>query len=205
MTGSMSRPTGRLVLASRSAIRAEILRGAGLAFDVVDAGVDEAPIKAGLLRRGAAPAEIARVLAEEKAKAASEHHDGLVIGADQTLDLNGRLFDKPSNPEGLKAQLLELRGNAHQLHSGVALGRAGALVATFVDSATLTMRRFSDAFLEGYVARNQTAALACVGGYQLEGEGVQLFESLSGDYFTILGLPLLPLLDALRREGALAK
>jgi septum formation protein len=191
----------RLVLASKSAARAAVLRGAGLDVALASAGVDEAPIKRGLLGRGAQPREIAHVLAEEKAKAGSLHREGLVIGADQTLDLEGRLFDKPADLEETRAHLLALRGRTHHLHSGLAVAEAGQLVFTTVETATLTVRAFSDAWLAAYLERNGEALLGSVGGYQLEGEGVQLFERIEGDYFVILGLPLLALLGFLRQQG----
>jgi septum formation protein len=193
----------RIVLASKSAARALLLRNAGVNFEAVGAGVDEAPIKAGMLHRGASPKEIAHVLAEEKAKAASLQHDGLVIGADQTLDLGGRLIDKVDSVAEARARLLDLRGREHQLHAAVAVAVAGEIVFTEVESATLVVRPFSDAWLEGYLDRNGLDILQSVGGYQLEGEGVQLFDRIEGDYFTILGLPLPPLLRFLRDREAL--
>lgn len=193
-----------LWLASRSAARAAVLRGAGVAFETVDAGVDEDLVKAGLTGRGAAPREVAHVLAEEKAKTASLRCDGLVIGADQTLDLDGELVDKSPDVGAARLRLLSLRGRRHQLHSGLALARAGELVFTTVDTSTLSVRRFSDSWLDGYIARNSEAVLSSVGAYQLESEGVQLFDAIEGDFFSILGLPLLTLLAALRREGQVA-
>ena len=199
----MSAPA-RLVLASKSAARAALLAGAGLSFETVGAGVDETPIKAGMIRRGAAPREIARVLAEEKAKAGSTRHAGLVIGADQTLDLDGTLIDKADSLAEARLRLLELRGREHRLHSGVAVARADEILFTHVETATLTVRAFSEAWLDDYLDRNGLEILGSVGCYQLEGEGVQLFDRIEGDYFTILGLPLLPLLGFLRQEHALA-
>ncbi|HEY3812151.1 MAG TPA: Maf family protein [Caulobacteraceae bacterium] len=193
-----------IVLASKSAARAAMLKNAGVAFISVGAGVDEDIIKHGLLRRGSAPSEIARVLAEEKAKAASLKHDGLVIGADQTLDLDGALIDKVDSLADARQRLGRLRGRAHRLHSAVAVARAGELVFTEADSATLFARDFSDAWLDGYLERNGVEILGSVGCYMLEGEGAQLFDRVAGDYFTILGLPLLPLLGFLRAEGAIA-
>jgi septum formation protein len=192
----------RIVLASKSAARGQLLKGAGVAFTAVGAGVDEDVLKAGLLRRGAAPREVARVLAEEKAKAGSLKEDGLVIGADQTLDLDGKLVDKAGSMAEARARLLEFRGRAHQLHSGLCVAQAGEILFSTVESATLSVRRFSDAWLEGYLGRGGEALLSSVGCYMLEGEGVQLFDRIEGDFFTVLGLPLLPLLDFLRRRGA---
>jgi septum formation protein len=192
----------RLVLASKSPARAALLRGAGLTFDTVSPGVDEDLIKTGMLRRGASPREIAHTLAEEKAKAGSLMTEGLVIGADSTVDFNGRLIDKATSMDEARARLQELAGELHSLHSGVAVAEAGELVFTTVDSAHMTMRRISDAWLDGYLERQGEGLLGSVGCYQLEGEGVQLFERIEGDYFTILGLPLLPLLHFLRDRGA---
>jgi septum formation protein len=193
----------RIVLASKSAARGTVLRGAGLTFDTADAGVDEDLVKHGLLGRGASPKEVAHVLAEEKAKAASLREDGLVIGADQTLDFDGELVDKAATVEEARARLTSFRGRPHQLHSGLAVARAGALVFSGVESATLHVRRFTDAWLDGYMERNGEAVLGSVGCYHLEGEGAQLFERIDGDFFTVLGLPLLTLLDVLRSEGAI--
>jgi septum formation protein len=192
----------RLVLASKSAARGQLLKDAGVRFDPVGSGVDEGVIKAGLLRRGAGPREVARVLAEEKAKATSLREPGLVIGGDQTLDLDGRLIDKAESLDEARARLIEFRGRPHRLHSGLAVAEAGEIVFTTVETATLQVRRFSDAWLDGYLARNGEALLGSVGCYMLEGEGVQLFENIEGDYFTVLGLPLLTLLDFLRARGA---
>lgn len=200
----MTRPDTSLVLASQSAIRAAVLKGAGLEFTQVSPGVDEDVVKHGMLSRGASPKEIAHVLAEEKAKAGSLKAEGLVIGADQTLDLDGALYDKAVSLAEARARLQTLRGRTHQLHSGLAVARAGELVFSGVQSASLTVRDFSDAWLDRYLERAGEQVLGSVGCYQLEGEGVQLFETIEGDYFTILGLQLFTLLDFLRREGALA-
>lgn len=194
----------RIILASKSAVRAELLRNAGVAFDAVGAGVDETPIKAGMIGRGASPAEIAHVLSEEKAKAASLRHEGLVIGADQTLELDGRLIDKVDSLAEARERLLSLRGREHFLHSGVAVAEAGEIALTTVETARLVVRDFSVAWLDDYLDRNGLDALGSVGCYQLEGPGVQLFEEIEGDFFTILGLPLLKLLHFLRDRGAIA-
>jgi septum formation protein len=194
----------RIVLASKSAARADLLKNAGIGFEAVGAGVDEGPIKTGLLRRGAPPAEIARTLAEEKAKAGSLRREGLVIGADQTLELEGRLVDKADNLAEARERLRLLRAREHRLHSGVAVAEAGEIAFTAVETARLVMRPFSDAWLEDYLDRNGQDVLGSVGCYLLEGEGVQLFEDIEGNYFTILGLPLLPLLQFLRQKGAIA-
>ena len=188
-----------LSLASKSAARAAILKGAGVAFDVVSAGVDEAPLKAAAQARGENPKRIAEILAEAKAMAASKGSLDLTIGADQTLELNGQLFDKAETLAEARENLMALRGRTHHLHAATALAQDGRIVWRDVQTASLTMRDFSDDFAEQYLAQNADAALACVGGYELEGEGVQLFSAIDGDYFTILGLSILPLLAELRR------
>jgi septum formation protein len=191
-----------LVLASKSAARAAMLQGAGLDVRLVPAEVDERALDEVWAAEGRSPAEIARFLAEAKACAVSRAHpDAVVIGADQTLALGARRFSKPASLQEARASLAALRGKTHQLHSGVALARAGKSVFADVATADMTMRAFSDAFLDAYLARVGDRILSSVGCYQFESEGIQLFEHIEGDYFTILGMPLLPLLAALRREG----
>ncbi len=193
-----------LVLASQSTVRANLLRGAGVAFETASPGVDEDLAKLELAHL--APREIAGELAERKALALAVYGGSaaLVIGADQTLEYEGRLFDKARTLEEARARLWLLRGRTHNLHSAVVLARQGMIVWRETVTASLTMREFSDAWLDGYLARNPQV-LSSVGCYQLEGEGVQLFSRIDGDYFAILGLPLVGLLDALRREGVLAR
>jgi len=193
-----------LVLASKSAARAQILRGAGVAFEVRPAGVDEAPAKAVALVKHAPPRRVAEILAETKAVAASKGSLDLTIGADQTLEFDGQLFDKAENLAQARDDLKRLRGKTHQLHSAVVLAQDGRVIWHDVQSVALTMRAFSDAFLDGYLSRNAEAATSCVGGYALEGEGVQLFSAIDGDYFAVLGLPILPLLAELRRLEVVA-
>ena len=193
-----------VILASKSAARAQVLGAAGVVFDIVGAGVDEAAAKEGLLARGATPRDVARALAELKAVGASQGRDGLVIGADQTLDLDGRLFDKADTMEQARERLVMLRGRTHQLHSAIVVAEKGAVLWREAPAATLTMRDFSDAFLDAYLARHGEGLLGSVGCYRLEDDGVQLFEAIDGDYFTILGLPLMGLLGVLRERGALA-
>jgi septum formation protein len=192
-----------LVLASKSAARRAVLEGAGVPFEAVDAGFDEDAAKAWLKGEGAWPKKIAGALAEGKAIKVSEGRDGLVLGADQTLEFETQLFDKVETVDEARARLKLLRGKPHKLHSAVVVARAGQPIWRETVSATLTMREFSDAFLEDYLAREGEAALGSVGCYRLEGLGVQLFAAIEGDYFAILGLPLTGLLEFLRTEGVL--
>lgn len=194
-----------ITLASKSAIRAAILRGAGVSCEIVSSGVDEASVKADLMARAGTPRVVAQALAALKAIAVSKDRPGLVIGADQTLELDGALNDKAASLAAARERLILLRGRTHVLHSAVAVARDGLAIWERVETAHLTMRAFSNHFLDGYLARAGKSVLGSVGGYQLEGEGAQLFDEVAGDYFSILGLPLIALLDVLRREGALAQ
>lgn len=191
-----------VVLASTSAIRQALLRGAGVAFDAVSPGVDEATIKESLLAEGVGPRDVADALAEAKAVKVSRKRPGLVIGADQTLDLDGLLYDKVDTVDQARERLKGLRGKTHKLHCGMVVARDGQPIWREVVTTSLSMRPFTDAFLEAYLQRNAPGVLSSVGCYQLEGEGVQLFDHIEGDYFAILGLSLIPLLDLLRRHGA---
>jgi septum formation protein len=193
-------------LASKSRSRAAVLAGAGVTFDVEDSGVGEDALKAGLLTAQASPREVAERLGEAKAVAVSQRRpDDLVIGADQTLDLAGALYDKPADLAEARSHLAALRGRGHALHGGIVAAEAGEVVWRTTETSRLWMRDFSDAFLDAYLARGGEALLASVGAYQLEGEGAQLFERIEGDYFAILGLPLLPLLGFLRERGAIPR
>ncbi len=195
--------SGPVILASRSASRAAILTGAGVDFQAVSPGVDEDAVKVEILARGGGPRDVAVDLADRKALAVSRRHPGLVIGADQTLELAGALYDKAENLAAARERLRLLRGQTHNLHAGVAVARDGAIIWRDLVTTTLAMRDFSDAFLEDYLTNEGVQALGSVGCYRLEGPGAQLFERIDGDYFAILGLPLLSLMDLLRREGAL--
>ncbi len=189
-----------LVLASKSDIRGKILAAAGLRFESRPAPVDErtAETKAGTNEAAA----IARYLACAKADSVARLLPGrLVLGADQMLARGSTRFNKPENRAEALEQLRALRGRTHELHSALALMRDGKIVFDCVDSATLTMRNVSDRFLEDYLDMAGDTALGSVGSYQLEGIGIHLFERVEGDYFTILGLPLLPLLSFLRQNG----
>jgi len=192
-----------LVLASKSAIRGEILRAAGLAIEVCPADIDERTIEQGSAARD--PGEIATLLAREKALAVAARLPGrVVLGADQTLALGERRFSKPTDRAAAREQLTLLRGQTHQLHTAIALVRDGVILFEHREAAWLTMRVFSDRFLEHYLDAAGAAVTASVGGYQLEKTGIQLFERVDGDHFVILGLPLLPLLLHLRQAGWLA-
>lgn len=198
----MSRP---IVLASTSSARRALLSAAGVEHEAISPGVDEAAAKTALLADRASPREVADALAELKAVRASLKRPGaLTIGADQTLDLDGALFDKAETLEAARERLGLLRGRTHLLHSAVVVALDGAPIWREVPSARLTMRPFTDAYLDGFLARHGEGLLGSVGCYRLEDEGVQLFSKIEGDYFTILGLPMLGLLDLLRRHGALA-
>ena len=190
------------ILASRSASRIALLTDAGLAFSADPSGVDERAVEAPLLAAGADPGAIALRLASAKALGVAARCPGtLVLGCDQTLGLDGERFVKPEDRAAARAQLCRLRGRVHELHSAVVLAEGGRILWRNVSVARMTMRAFSDVFLDDYCARAGDAVLSSVGCYQLEGLGVTLFEAIEGDYFTILGLPLLPLLAELRRIG----
>jgi septum formation protein len=192
-----------LVLASASEVRRGILAAAGIPLETVPAGIDERGIvnRSGLRAGG----EIAALLAREKAFAtAARIPDRFVLGADQTLALGTQVFSKPQDIAGARAQLRRLRGKTHALHAAIALAQGGALLFEERATARLTMRDFSDEFLEAYLAAAGAAVTASVGAYQLERLGIHLFEKIAGDHFTILGLPLLRLLEFLRRNGFLA-
>ena len=193
-----------LVLASRSSARARLLAEAGVVFRIQAAEVDEEVLKRRALAEGCDPQAIAAELAQAKGLAVSRGRGELVIGADQTLDLDGRLFDKPPTLAAARAQLLALRGREHRLHAAVSVSRGDRVVWRTAESVRLRVRSFSDAFLDDYLAAEGEALLGCVGAYRLEGLGVQLFERIEGDYFTVLGLPLLPLLAFLREQGQVA-
>lgn len=190
-----------ITLASTSASRAALLTAAGVAFEAVAPRVDEDAAKASLLADGATPRDLADALAELKAVKTSRARPGLVLGADQTLELQGESLDKAAGLEDARAKLMRLRGRTHRLHSACVVARDGAPLWREVRTARMTMRDFSDAFLDAYLAREAGAALQSVGAYHYEGFGVQLFAAVEGDDATIRGLPLLGLLDFLRGQG----
>ena len=195
-------PAPTLILASASPSRRQLLASAGLVFEVEPSGVDEDEIKRSLMGERAAPQAIAETLAELKARRVSARHPAsLVIGADSTLACNGRQFDKPPTLAAAREQLLVLAGQTHELCSSVVVARAGVRLWHCNDQARLTMRSFTEAFLDAYLARAGEAVMTSVGAYQLEGLGAHLFSRVDGNYFTILGLPLLPLLSFLAGHG----
>lgn len=193
-----------LVLASKSAARRALLKAARLPFEVLSVDVDERPLEAEAVAGGAGPSEVAAALARAKALAGSAPHPGrLVIGADQTLALGEEAFHKPANLAAARAQIARLAGRTHELHSAITLVRNGEVLFETVESAHLTMRPLDEAALDAYLAAAGEAVCSSVGGYQLEGLGIHLFERVEGDHSVILGLPLLPLLAFLRRLGVL--
>jgi septum formation protein len=197
-------PAPALVLASGSASRRTLLEGAGLRFEAVTAAVDEASIKEACQAEAIPPGDAAIILAEAKAeRVARQRPDALVIGGDQLLVCEGRWFDKPPDTAAARAQLLALRGKRHELVSGTVAWRGGQRVWQDVTVSRLTMREFSEAFLDDYLALEGDRLLASVGAYRLEGPGVQLFAKVEGDHSAILGLPLFPLLGFLRQHGIL--
>ena len=191
-----------LVLASTSSSRRQLMANAGLSFEIDPSGVDEDEVTRSLLAQRSSPQEIAEALAEMKALRVSLRRPGaLVVGGDSTLACNGRLFDKPPDMAAARKQLLALRGQTHELFSSVVVARNGARLWHWNERARLTMRPFNETFLDAYLARAGEAVLTSVGAYQLEGLGAHLFSRVDGDYFTILGLPLLPLLSFLSGHG----
>ncbi|HEV8036092.1 Maf family protein [Yoonia sp.] len=194
----------QIVLASGSEIRAQLLRNAGLDFDVSIARVDEDAVRASLLAETASPRDIADTLAELKAqRVAARHPDALVIGCDQILAMGPRIFNKPETPAEALSQLQSLRGQKHQLLSAAVIYGEGKPLWRHVGIVRLHMRDASDAYLTDYVARNWDSIRHSVGAYKLEEEGVRLFTRIEGDYFTVLGLPLLELLSYLTLRGTL--
>jgi septum formation protein len=192
------------VLASASRARRELLAAAGVAFTVDPADVDEPALRRSL-QAGTAPAKIAELLARAKAEdVGTRHRDSLVIGADQVLAFGDEILSKPGDAKGARATLRKLRGKTHELISAVAFAEDGKITWAHTATARLTMRDFSEAFLEEYLLRAGDRVGQSVGAYELEGPGVQLFERIEGDYFTILGLPLLPVLAELRARGVIA-
>jgi len=188
----------RLILASGSSVRATLLRAAGLSFDQQPVRIDEEGLRDSLLAEGATAHDIADILAEHKAqRLASRHPDSLVLGCDQVLECDGALFAKPASPADARGQLTTLRNRTHRLHTAAVLYHQGEPVWRHVSTPRLTMRDFTDAFLDDYLAAQWEDIRHCVGCYQIEGAGIRLFSRIEGDLFAIQGLPLLELLTVL--------
>lgn len=194
-----------LVLASASASRRRMLEAAGLTFEIDPPRTDEEAAKASLRAAGLKPRDQADALAELKALSVSRRRPGFVIGADQMLAIEGDVLDKPKDMEEARAHLRRMRGKTHELLTAAVVAREGAIIWRHVDTPRLLMREFSDDFVEDYLTSAGPAVLASVGAYQLEGLGAQLFARVEGDFFSVLGLPLLPLLAFLREHGIVAR
>jgi septum formation protein len=205
MSGFLQEGRPRLILASSSTTRARLLEAAGLAFTVEPPGLDEASMRLAVSgEQGLGPHDVAEVLARAKAEAVSDlAQEAYVIGADQILAIGDQIVSKPDSMEAARRQLLDLRGKSHALHTAVAVATNGATLWAQTEIATLTMCDLSPEFVGRYLAAAGEDVLSSVGAYQIEALGIQLFEKIDGDYFSILGLPLLPLLATLRREGVI--
>jgi septum formation protein len=200
----MAKTPNELILASASDVRARLLQNAGVLFRIDPANIDENEIKRVMRRQGRSATECALVLAEAKARQVSSRHgDASIIGADQILVLDDEWFDKPVGLVGARAQLDRLRGRTHELVTAACVVRGALCCWHAVTAPRLTMREFTDAFLDAYIAEEGDGLLGSVGAYRLEGRGAQLFAGIEGDYFSVLGLPLIELLAFLRTEGTL--
>lgn len=196
----------RLILASASEIRATLLRNAGLEVAAMPARIDEDAVRQGMQAEGAPPRDLADTLAEMKARKLSEKHpDAMVIGCDQVLALGQATLSKPADPDDARAQLAALSGQTHMLLSACVVAEKGRPIWRHVGEARLTMHCLSDSYIDDYVTRNWDSIRHAVGCYKLEEEGVRLFSRIDGDYFTVLGLPLLPLLSWLAQRGDIAR
>lgn len=195
----------KLILASGSAARQRILRGAGVVFEVAKASIDEHQLLESMRAEKVSARDCADLLAELKAQKVSRVHvDDWIIGADQTLSFEQEIFEQPGTAEKARAQLMKLRGKIHTLNSAVCVARQGSVVWRHVGQARLAMRVFSDEFLDRYLVEAGVDILSSVGAYHVEGPGLQLFSKIDGDLFTIQGMPMLPLLDYLRTQGLIA-
>ena len=196
--------SAHIILASSSEIRARLLHNAGIEARIVPAKVDEDSIKQGLLAEGASPRDIADALAESKArKISGKHPDAMVLGCDQVLDFDGALLSKPETPDEAFEQLRRMRGKRHKLLSAAVIYRGGEPLWRHVGQVRLSMKMSSDKYLKGYVSRNWESIRFSVGAYKLEEEGVRLFTTIEGDYFNVLGLPLLELINYLGLQGVI--
>lgn len=194
----------RFILASKSGIRSQLLRNAGIKFSAESARIDEEAIKLSMIHENAHPRDVADALAETKArKVAARNPDALVLGCDQVLSAQGRLFSKPANQQDAVSQLKKLRGSTHHLYSAAVLYEEAKPVWRHIGQVRLTMRNASDDYIEDYVHRNWESIRHSVGAYKLEEEGVRFFSRIDGDYFTVLGMPLLELLSYLTLRGTL--
>ena len=192
----------RLILASGSKARAEMLRGTGLAFEIIPADIDEQKLLRPMVQQNAAPETIAASLARAKAQFIAQQNPGaLVIGADQVLWFGGRIFSKAKDIAQARSNLQAFRGKTHSLISAACVAQDDKILWEGAARANLTMRAFDDAFLDGYMGMAGDALLKTVGGYELESAGKMLFDTVEGDYFTVLGMPLMPLLGFLRGSG----
>ena len=196
--------TDKIILASTSPFRQGLLQNAGIEFEAKGARVDERTVESTLAGSGIGPDEVALILAEAKAVDVSERTPhAIVIGADQTLALGDRIFHKPADMAAARAHLLALSGRTHMLNSAVVIARGGTAIWRHVSIASMTMRDLDPGFIGRHLAAVGDEALQSVGAYQYEGQGIQLFSAVEGDHFTIVGLPMIPLLDELRRLGAI--
>ena len=193
----------RLILASQSSARRSVLNAAGVPFEAMAPMVDEESAKAALRTGGISPRDLADALAELKALKLSRRFPAdLVLGCDQTLSLDeGMMFDKPESRDALRVQLEALSGKTHNLWSATVLAQGGTAIWRHIERCKMTIRPLSDSFIDRYIEAEGDVLLGCVGGYRIEGRGVQLFSRIEGSHFGILGLPLLPLLDILRTRG----
>ena len=193
-----------IILASGSAIRHQILTQAGIGFETIVKSVDETAIKASMLSENFRLQDIADALAEAKSVRVSQQNPGLVIGADQIMVMDNSLFDKPKDMNEAKSRLLSMRGKTHYLIGAVVISENGIPVWRHLAKTKLTMREFSDSFLDDYLVAEGESLLQSVGAYRFEGRGSQLFSNVEGDFFSILGLSLLPVMDYLRQRGAIS-